>query len=139
MNFSNTEAGTKRLYALGLALVLTGGVCLSFGGLILRHIAEANVWQVIFYRFLFMILMLLTYLALRYRRRLPGAFRAIGRSGIVILLSFGGGSVLYVLALSLTSVANAMFVLSVSPLVTALLGWAVLGERVRSITWITMG
>lgn len=125
-------------YTLGIAIVLAGGLCLSFGGLILRHIEEANVWQVIFFRFVFMILLLLAYLALRYGRRLPGAFGATGWGGVVIMVSFGGGSVLYVLALSLTTVANAMFVLSAAPIVTAVLGWFVLGERVRRVTWVTM-
>ncbi len=128
----------SRRYPLGIAMVLAGGVCLSFGGLILRQIQDAEIWQVIFYRFLFMTLLLLAYLALRYGRRLPAAFAATGRGGLVIAVAFGGGSVLYVLALDLTTVANAMFVLSAAPIVTAVLGWALLGERVQTVTWVAM-
>ena len=128
----------RRHYLIGIAMVLAGGVCLSFGGLILRQVQDAGIWQVIFYRFLFMTLLLLAFLALRYGRRLPLAFAATGRGGLLIAAAFGGGSVFYVLALDLTTVANAMFVLSAAPIVTAVLGWAVLGERVAPITWFAM-
>ena len=132
------ETDPRRHYLIGIAMILAGGVCLSFGGLILRQVQDAGIWQVIFYRFLFMTLMLLAFLALRYGRHLPAAFAATGRGGLLIAAAFGGGSVFYVLALDLTTVANAMFVLSAAPIVTAVLGWAVLGERVPPITWIAI-
>ena len=41
-------------------------------------------------------------------------------------------------ALLLTTVANALFLLSSAPFMAAVLGWIVLRERVRPMTWIAM-
>ena len=40
--------------------------------------------------------------------------------------------------LLLTTVANALFIISAAPFITAVLGWIVLRERVRPMTWTAM-
>lgn len=129
---------TQPRYPLGVVLALSAGLCLSTGGLILRHVEEANVWQVSFYRSLALIAMLLVYLALRYRGRLVAPFRGIGWPGLVVTLCLAIGSIAYILSLSLTTVANTMFILASAPLMTAALAWVLLGERVHPITLVAM-
>jgi len=119
----------ERRYALGAGLVVIGGVFLSLSGILLRNIESANGWQILFYRGLAFSFMLFLILLLKYRKGTLDAFRAIGRPGLWAALSLGLGSVAYIFAILLTTVANALFIIGASPLATALVGWLILGEK----------
>jgi drug/metabolite transporter (DMT)-like permease len=119
----------ERRYALGAGLVIIGGVFLSLSGIMLRNIESANGWQILFYRGLAFSFMLFLILLLRYRKGTLDAFRAIGRPGLWAALALGLGSVAYIFAILLTTVANALFIIGASPLATALVGWLILGEK----------
>ncbi len=125
-------------YPVGVAMVLTAGVCLSVGGLIVRFMEAADGWQIMFYRSTAAVVTFLVYLAVRYRGRLVEPFRAIGGRGLAVAALLGGGSICYVFALLSTTVANVVLILSATPLFTAALAWFTLGERVRARTWIAM-
>ena len=127
-----------RRYATGVALVLVAGLMLSLSGVTLRHIESASGWQILFYRSLTFFVVVTLYLVFRYRTRVVRAFVRTGRPGLVVAVSLGLGSACYVFALLLTTVANALFIISSAPFVTAVLGWIVLRERVRPLTWLTM-
>ena len=118
--------------------MLVAGVMLSLAGITLRHIESASGWQILFYRSLTFFVVVTLYLAFRYRARVVHAFVTTGRPGLVVALSLGLGSACYVFALLLTTVANALFVIGSAPFMTAVLGWIVLRERVRPITWVAM-
>lgn len=130
--------GRDGRYALGVAMVVAAGTCLSFGGLMVRFVEQADYWQIAFYRSIAFVATLLVYLLLRYGSGIGRAFLAIGRAGLLVALTFCGGSLLYLLAITLTTVANVVFILSAGPLLTAILGWLVLGERVRAVTWLAI-
>ncbi len=125
-------------YAAGVVMVLAAGVCLSFGGLIVRHIEAADIWLVVFYRSATFAVTILLYLTVVYRGRLIGPFLAVGREGVVVAVSLGIGSTCFILALDLTTVANVVFILSAGPFLTAVLARLVLGERVQLVTWLAM-
>ena len=125
-------------YPQGVATVLAGGLCLSCGGLILRHMEAADGWQITFYRAIGFLALFLVYLAFRYRGGLPAAFRAIGWPGLLLAATLGISFSLYVFAILLTSVANAVFTLAIGPFAAAALGWLLLGERVGRATWLAM-
>ncbi len=131
------EAGGPS-YARGVLYTLAGGVCLSMGGVMLRHIESADGWQIVFYRSLGFIATLLVYLLLRYGRRTPAAFLAVGWPGLVAALSLGVGTACYVFGMLLTTVANVVFTLSVGPFAAAAVAWLVLGERVHLPTLLAM-
>lgn len=128
----------KRRHATGVILVLAAGVMLSIAGIALRHIESASGWQILFYRSLTFCIVIALWLTFRYRTRVVRAFVAVGRPGLAVALSLGIGSTCYVFALLLTTVANALFLISAAPFMAAVLGWIVLRERVRPATWITM-
>ena len=46
----------------GPLLVFLGAVCLSFGGLIVKSFEGANLWQILFWRQFFFILIVIFYL-----------------------------------------------------------------------------
>ena len=99
--------------------MLTAGVLLSLAGITLRHIESASGWQILFYRSLTFFVVVTLYLVIRYRARVVHAFVTTGVPGLVVALSLGLGSACYVFALLLTTVANALFIISAAPFITA--------------------
>ncbi len=126
-------------YPLGVAMVLSAGFCLSLGGVLLRSLETSDGWLVMFYRSIAFFLTLLIVVAARHGGRVIAPFRAIGRAGLLVAVLTGAGAIFYVFSLLATTVANTMIILSATPLLTALLAWAVIGERVRGATWMAIG
>jgi drug/metabolite transporter (DMT)-like permease len=123
-------------YMRGLVAVMAGGFALSFTGAIFRMLDGADAWQILFYRTLSLTIGVLLVVAYRSRGRLTPAFRAIGRPGLVAGAIMGFGFPFFTLAIVYTTVADALFLISTSPLFAAIIGWMVLRERVRGATWI---
>ena len=94
-------------------------VLISVNGLVIRSFDSASDWQIIFYRQAFFIAGLLLVLILQYRSRLPGMFRQVGWAGIGGAISLGLANPTFIIALSNTTVASALFTFSASPLITA--------------------
>ncbi len=125
-------------YPLGVVMVLAGGGCLSLGGLLYRHVETGDVWLISTYRSIGFFAVILGFLLLRYRGRILKPFLATGRGGLLVTVCMGFGSMLYLFSISLTTVANVMFILATAPLVTAVLAWILLRERVRPVVWLAM-
>ncbi|MFT4630747.1 MAG: drug/metabolite transporter (DMT)-like permease [Urechidicola sp.] len=128
----------ERKYTYGVTLVIIGGVFLSLSGILLRNIESASGWQILFYRGLAFSSMLFFILLLKYRLGTIDAFRAIGRLGVWAAIILGLGSICYVYAILLTTVANAVFIIGSAPLATALVGWIILKERTSKFGIIAM-
>ncbi|MDZ4735435.1 MAG: DMT family transporter [Rhodospirillaceae bacterium] len=128
----------RRRYLIGILMVVGGAVCLSIAGVTLRFVEQADGWQLLFYRSIIFSATLLIWLVLRYRTKLPQAFREVGWMGILIAAVMGTSFVGYLLALTLTTVATAMVVMAAGPVCVALMGWAILKERVGPRTWFAI-
>jgi drug/metabolite transporter (DMT)-like permease len=125
-------------YTRGVIMILASGLFLSTSGIGFRIIEQASGWQILFYRSFFMIGLLIGVLAVKSKGRLLTQFRGLRGEDFLLALFLGTGIVAYVFALLLTTVANALFILSSVPFITALLGWFILREAVPSHTWITI-
>jgi len=123
---------------MGLLLVAAAAVIWSTGGLIVRLIGDVDDWTVIFWRSATACLFLLAFMALRDGRGMPALFRAMGLPGLLVGACFASASISLVVALSLTSVAKTLLIMSAAPLIAALLGRVFLGEPVRPATWATI-
>ncbi len=118
----------------GVIFALLGGLCLSFGGPLVRFIEEADGWQILAYRcgsFTFTLILLILW---NYRDRgfgqIGAQFRlAFTPIGLAVAVTIASGFCFYLFALLHTTVANAVFVISMAPLATAVLAWPILGER----------
>jgi drug/metabolite transporter (DMT)-like permease len=128
----------QRKYTYGVTLVIIGGVFLSLSGILLRNIESASGWQILFYRGLAFSSMLFVILLLKYRLSIIDAFRAIGRPGLWAAVVLGLGSICYIYAILLTTVANAVFIIGSAPLATALIGWLILKERTSNFGIVAM-
>ena len=128
----------ERRYGYGVMLVIVGGIFLSTSGILLRNLESADGWQVLFYRGLAFSLTLFVLLLLRYRSGIVTAFRAIGIPGLCASLVLGLGSICYIFAILLTTVANAVFIIGAAPLATAFVAWLVLGEKTSRFGVVAM-
>lgn len=122
--------------AKGVSLVLTAGIFWSFAGLAVRMIEFANEWQILFFRSVALVSFLSLYFLVFHRSRLISVFRQCGWVGFFAGLCLGIAFCAWIHALTHTTVANALFLLSTSPFFAALLGWWILSERVSpSLLW----
>ena len=119
-------------------LVLSGALVLSFTGLIIRQIDAANAWQVLFFRSLGFIATLSLFLIFKYKREAVSLHRKIDLWGFATAIFIGLSFGMNIYALTIVSVAQAYFILSTLPLMTALLSWIFLNEKVDRTTWVTI-
>jgi drug/metabolite transporter (DMT)-like permease len=125
-------------YLRGVAMVMLAGGLWSLGGLLVRSMDAAGAWQILFVRSSAVALSVLAVLLWRYR---GDCLRRIGDAGLLAVLAgalLGVGFCGFIFALMHTSVANAVFMLSATPFLTAVLGWLLLGEAIRRGTWLAM-
>jgi drug/metabolite transporter (DMT)-like permease len=122
----------------GVVLVLLAGTCWSIGGLVVRLIGDATPWHIVFYRSLTLALTLAVVLLLRHGSALLQAVQAAGVMAVVAGLCLAVAFASWIFALMHTTVANALFLLTTQPFLTALLARVLLGERVHRTTWLTM-
>jgi drug/metabolite transporter (DMT)-like permease len=125
-------------YRLAVGLVLASSALNSVSGLIVRSVEQATDWQIVFYRSLGLSSGILLFCLLRYRGGLAAAFRGVGPWGLFGGLLVAVATTGFVHAITRTTVANTLFILSALPFITAVLGYIFLGEKVRRGTWIAM-
>ena len=107
----------------------------SMAGVVTRHLEAARSFEVTFWRSFFNVVALSIGLT---ALRGPGVWRAIVRAPRVVWISGVCWCVqftAFMLALTLTSVANVLITMALGPLITALFVRVVLGHRLALRTW----
>ena len=114
----------------GYILLLFGGFCLSWGGLIIRSFEQATVWQILFLRSFFFLIALIIFLFTIYKRNTIKIIKESGLPGLIggFILSFS--FVAFVVAMSNTTVANVVFIISTQTMFLAIFGFFYLKEKV---------
>ena len=59
----------------------------------------------------------------------------MGRHGLLMVIFYTFGTISFITAITHTSVANTLIILSTTPLFAALIGFIVLRERIELRTW----
>jgi drug/metabolite transporter (DMT)-like permease len=117
-----------------LGVMMLAPVLWSMAGVVTRHIEKATPFETVFWRSLFAFLFVSAVLLVL--RKPPRLSRPLMVSGAMWGLMFTA----FMIALSLTTTANALVVMSVSPLLTTLVARAVLkADPVPLGTWIASG
>ena len=122
----------------GYILLLFGGFCLSWGGLIVRSFENTSVWQILFLRSFFFLIALIFFLIITYKNK---TLKIIKKSGFPAVL---GGFVMsfsfisFVVAMSNTTVANVVFIISTQSMFLAVFGYFYLKEKVSFIGFISI-
>ena len=137
-NHHSTPPHGPNHYVRGVLLVGGSALLSSTGGLIVRSLQASDPWTTVFWRSTTATLCLFLFLLVRDGRNVPGLFRRMGAPGLLVGFCFACASVGFVVALSLTSVAQTLTIMSSSPLVAAVLGRVLLGERIRPVGYLSI-
>ena len=118
----------------GPLLVFLGAISLSFGGLIVKSFEGANLWQILFWRSLFFIFVVLMFLILTYKKNILLSFKESGLPGIFGGVILSSGFCGYVFAMYNTTVANTNFIIQTQTIFLAIFGYFFLKEKISKIT-----
>ncbi len=121
----------------GILLTLTAVLILSPDALLVRLI-QADLWTLLFWRCLLTGMMMSLFLATRYRQRFLHSFYAIGKTGLLSAVTIIIGSLLFVSSLKHTAAANALIILAATPIISSLLSWVFLREKIPQRTWLSI-
>ena len=121
-------------YKTGVMLIVTAGVLWSLMGLSIRLLDQATTWQILLWRPVGMIPVLAGFIWWRSGGLVQPLVQT-GRAGVVgglgLVAAFAGA----IYAIQSTTIANAVFLFSATPFFSAVLGWVILREQVRAVTW----
>ena len=120
-------------------LLVAGAATLWSTGGLLARLVTTDAWTTTMWRSLFSAVFLLVMIGLVRREGAIAQWRRIGAPGVGVAACMAAASICFILSLSHTSVANTLILMSLGPWAAGLLGWLILGERVRPRTWLTMG
>jgi drug/metabolite transporter, DME family len=130
--------GVNDSHALGIALVLGGAVCWSLGGVLVRLTDGIDIWQIVFYRSVVMLVVISAWIWSIHGVQSFDIVRRAGWTAAIAGIAVGLAGLAFVGAVFHTTVAQAIFMMGISPFCAALLGWWILRERVQGPTWAGM-
>jgi len=122
----------------GPLLIFLGALSLSFGGLIVKSFEGANLWQILFWRQFFFILLVSIFLIATYKKKIFSALYKSGIPGIIGGLILGLGFSSYVFAMYNTTVANTNFIIQTQVIFLAIFGYLFLKEKINRITLVSI-
>ena len=130
----------KNNYLLGFSLVVISGIIWSIGAPLVRFLEDAESYrlQYLIYRSLIITSVILIFVLYREGRNFFQTFKRIDSwslvGGLVMSVTFFG----WIYALTTTTVAITLLMLALSPVLSAFLGFVILGERLSRVTVANM-
>ena len=122
----------KIIYKIpGYILCLLGGFFLSWGGLIIRSFETNDIWQILLIRSFFFMIALIIFLVLTYKKDTIVVIKKSGLPAVVAGLFLSLSFVAYIVAMSKTSVANVVFIISTQTIFLAIFGYLFLKEKIN--------
>ena len=112
----------------------------SSAGVVTRHLQAARSFEVTFWRSAFTVLALA--LLLPWLRGRAALVRSLREGGATLWLSGACWCVMFtafMIAITLTTVANVLVTMAIAPLLTALIARVALGHRLAARTWMAIG
>ncbi|MFI4995987.1 MAG: DMT family transporter [Hyphomicrobiales bacterium] len=137
MKLVSADTG-RRPYLKGCALALSSGLLWSFTGTLTRVAADTDAMQYLGYRSLGTVLVFLLWNRLGHAVPVLTRVRAMGMAGAAATGMVGCAMICFILAMKSTSVANALFLSSCAPLLSAAAGFLFLRERVNPLALLAV-
>jgi len=122
----------------GPFLIFLGAFCLSFGGLIVKSFEGATLWQILFWRQFFFVILVSIFLLLTYKKKIFIALYESGLPGFFGGIILGCGFSAYVFAMYKTTVANTNFIIQTQAIFLAIFGYLFLRERISKLTLVSI-
>jgi len=110
----------------------------SIAGVVTRHLESARSFEVTFWRSFFTLLSLMMILPIFQGREVFSRIRHGGRALWISGFCWSFMFTAFMMALTLTSVANVLITLAVGPFLTALLARVLIGHRIAMRTWLAI-
>ena len=125
---------------IAIPIVLIAGLFWSFGPLVIRYVDQPELfpWQYLFARGLIIFIILNFYLYLNEGTRFVKNYLRIGLSGMIGSAGLASAMMSFIWSITHTSVAITLLCLAAMPLITALLGFIFLKEKISINTWISI-
>ncbi len=120
--------------ARGVAIMVAASVAWSTSGLFVRALDGTSPWAMVFWRSIGMIAFLGAYMLWRYRRDAYAKVAALGAGGFAAAALLASTFFFFLYAVSVTTVATALFLMSTSPFWAAVVARIVLGEPLAART-----
>jgi len=102
------------------------------------RLSNIETWGMLFYRGAIPFVVTLTGLLFFYKKNFSKALFAIGYPGIFYILSFSICNITFIISIQNTNVANTLVMISMSPMLSAILGAIFLKEMPDYKTWIAI-
>ncbi len=128
----------KLTHSRAVLLMLAVTLLWSTAGVVTRHLEQARSFEVTFWRSFFTLLTLLVILPVFQGR---SVFARIRSGGVALWISgvcWCGMFTFFMLAITLTSVANVLVMMSIGPLLTAIAARVFIGHHIATRTWVTI-
>jgi len=129
MSVSQAKAASHSPFPAGALFVLAAGLSWSFTGVFIRLAPGLNSWQFLTWRSFGVACAFTLILRSQGGEPILARLSAMGRIGIIVALSLCMSSIAFIVSMKTTTVANALFLASCSPILAALLGRTILGEK----------
>jgi len=125
---------------IAIPIVLIAGLFWSFGPLVIRYVDQPELfpWQYLFARGLIIFIILNFYLYLNEGTSFVKNYLKIGLSGMLGSVGLASAMMSFIWSITHTSVAITLLCLAAMPLITALLGFIFLKEKISINTWISI-
>ena len=121
----------------GLLIAFFGILILTPDAVLVR-LADSNSWTVLFWRGIFFATGIIVILLITYRSKAVNELINIGKEGVLIGLLTALGGTSFILAIHYTSIAKTLIIISISPIMVAIVSWMMLKEKPALYTWISM-
>ena len=122
----------------GSLLVFLGACSLSFRGLLVKSFEGSTLWQILFWRQFFFIIIVSFFLVVTYKKDIFKAIYKSGLPGLVGGIVLGCGFSGYVFAMYNTTVANTNFIIQTQAVFLAIFGYVFLKEKISKITFVSI-
>ena len=124
-------------HAKGLLITAAGVLIISPDGLLTRLI-ETDHWTMIFYRALFLSFGMWLVVSFTRPNRVLQQYKTVRGPGLLMVGMYSLGTISFIYAITHTSVANTLIILSTTPLFAALISLLVLKERIELRTIVAI-
>ena len=121
----------------GLLIAFFGILILTPDAVLVR-LADSNSWTVLFWRGIFFATGIIVILLITYRSKAINELINIGKEGVLIGLLTALGGTSFILAIHYTSIAKTLVIISISPIMVAIVSLFMLKEKPSLYTWLSM-
>jgi len=124
-------------HAKGLLITASGVLIISPDGLLTRLI-ETDHWTMIFWRALLLSFGMWLMISLNNPNRVWQQYKTVRGPGLLMIAAYSLGTISFVFAITHTSVANTLIILSSTPLFAALISRVLLHEKIQPRTMVAI-